>query len=121
MTEITEWATADLKTIQISLDLCPEPFVAVVRQFMPMDGDILQRKWTDGKTRKYKDVPPYAIQDMSQTASRLSRWVKDNVEPAIVQFTTDKEPLLKETYNAAKNFAANALVWQIPQMRLRIK
>ena len=110
MTEITEWATPDLKTIQISLDLCPEPFVVVVRQFVPMEGDILQRKWTDGKTRKFKDVPPYAIQNMEETALRLSRWIKDNLDAAIGHLLSEKEPILRETYSVAKTFAASALV-----------
>lgn len=110
MEEITEWATVELKTIQISLDLCPEPFVAVVRQFTPRDGDILQRKWTDGKTRKFKDVPPFAIENMTQTATRLSRWIKDNVENAIGHLLDETEPILKETYGLAKTFAASALV-----------
>jgi len=110
MTEITDWATSDLKTIQISLDLCPEPFVAVVRQFVPMEGDILQRKWTDGKTRKFKDVPPYAIQNMEETALRLSRWIKDNVDIAIHHVTGETEPLLKETYMVAKDFGTSTQV-----------
>jgi hypothetical protein len=110
MDEITEWATPELRTIQISLDLCSEPFVAIVRQFVPKEGDILQRKWTDGKTRKFKDVPPFAIENMTQTATRLTRWIKDNVEDAICHVIEDTGPFLKETYSQAKTFAASALV-----------
>jgi hypothetical protein len=117
MEEITEWAAVELKTVQISLDLCPEPFVAVVRQFTPKEGDILQRRWTDGKTRKFIDVPPFAIENMTQTAARLRRWIEGNVGNAIGNLIDETEsilketgPILKETYGAAKTFAASAQV-----------
>jgi hypothetical protein len=110
MTEITQWADTDLRRIKISQDLCPVPFEVTVRKFVPIKGDSLQRKWTDGKTRKSKDVPPYAIESMASTAIRLKKFVEENADSAISHLLADKDFLLKETYNMAKVFAKTAQV-----------
>lgn len=111
MTEITEWADIETKTIRISQGLCPAAFKVIVRKFVPLEGDSLQRKWTDGKTRKSKDVPPYAIEDMASTAIRLRNFIEENTDPAIEHLLSDKDLLLKETYAMAKQVAITSSVW----------
>jgi hypothetical protein len=110
MTEITKWADSDLKRIKVSQDLCSKAFEVVVRKFMPIKGDSLQRKWVDGKIRKSKDVPPYAIENMAKTAGLLRKFIEENTDSAIDHILSDKEPLLKETYAMAKRYGKTAQV-----------
>jgi hypothetical protein len=115
MIEITDWADSDLKKIKISQDLCPIAFEVVVRKFIPVKGDSLQRKWTDGKIRKAKDVPPYAIENMAKTAVRMKKFIEENTDSAIDYLLADKEPLLRETYAMAKRYVKTAPVCTLPE------
>ncbi|KAK3331053.1 hypothetical protein B0H66DRAFT_613055 [Apodospora peruviana] len=96
-----EWASKEIKTIDITLGICEEPVALKVCKFTPQDGKVLVRTWLEGSVDK--DMPPYALADMRSTAC----WFREYVTRNCLQPTTlglalqNSDPLIQETYKAA--------------------
>ena len=103
MIEINTWRSADVKVIYITQDvLGGSTFEIRCREFIPVEGDSLERIWKKrGITQKYPRAP-YAIANMKETGDAVARFVANNVSSSIehyISITTDK--LLQSTYSMA--------------------
>lgn len=110
MVDITDWASSVTKTIRSTHGLCPEPFEMTVQQFLPKEGDLLERRWVDGKVRKSFRVEPYAVVNMSKTAVALQKYIDANVKPCTEHFLKDRDDLVKDTYTMAFRHSSFATV-----------
>ncbi|KAF4978427.1 hypothetical protein FZEAL_5191 [Fusarium zealandicum] len=73
-------------TIRISQDLCDTPLVVRVVRFVPRDGDVTARYWTDylegQETFKKKELANYCLEDIVSTAEEVEQYTIDNAIPA---------------------------------------
>src|SRR4051812_1548534 len=69
---ITEWASTRIRTIRITQGMGGSSYELEVREFTPLQGDLMEKFWTTDGNRKVVKLPPYAIVDMEKAArSRL--------------------------------------------------
>lgn len=98
MIDVVDWESDEIKSIKVSHGLCQDPIKLEVRKFIPEDGDVLDRKWVDGQTRKTKRVEPYAIVSMSKAAQEVGRYIISNVHSCITTFLEGHDSLVRDTY-----------------------
>src|SRR5687768_4664569 len=63
---ISSYASAETKTIQISEGYTTKPVRLRVRRFVPQIGDKLHRTWVHDGHKKSVPIPPYAIIDLDE-------------------------------------------------------
>lgn len=81
-----------------------------VREFIPMERDLMGKFWTTDGVRKAVKMTPYAIIDLEKAAVARIRYVNDNVG-AYVDGTIDKEDvLMRNTVEEALRHAKEAQV-----------
>jgi hypothetical protein len=98
ITEITNWASSDIKTIYITQDVGDLSYPLCVRQFIPQDGDSLERRWkTRGMDRSYQ-CTSYAIKNMKEPSENLLVFIDDSIESFINHYIDKSDPLLYKTY-----------------------
>ncbi|KAG6122756.1 hypothetical protein E4U13_001292 [Claviceps humidiphila] len=61
---IQKWASTEIKVIHISTTYSKKTIELQVRQFVPLEGDKLERTWVHQGTKKSVTVPPYALMDL---------------------------------------------------------
>lgn len=99
--EIKEWQTSEVRTIELTQDIGNAVYKVNVRQFTPVEGDALERKWTTaGKARSYK-CSSWAIVNMKETGHQLMKYVEDQIRTSIEYFIGDSDELLRSTYDMA--------------------
>jgi hypothetical protein len=99
--EIQEWDSSEVKTIELTQDIGDTFYKVNVRQFTPVKGDSLERRWkTNGEPRSYK-CSPYAIVNMKETGQQLMKFVEDNIRTFIEYFIGESDELLRGTYDMA--------------------
>jgi hypothetical protein len=108
MVEIKEWATSEVKTVELTQDIGGTSYKVNVRQFTPIEGDSLERRWkTNGQLRSYK-CSPYAIVNMKETGQQLMEFVEDNIKTSIEYFIGESDELLRCTYDMAFEYSEKA-------------
>ena len=50
--DISDWASPEVRTIEVMSDVCSVPLELSVRKFVPIPQDRLKKSWMDGKTMK---------------------------------------------------------------------
>jgi hypothetical protein len=96
MVDITDWASSETKSVTICSYLPGFKFQTQVRKFVPREGDIMEKRWMDGKERKTYKVTPYALANMERSAKDFQKAVderayegyggifeRDNTDPLI--------------------------------------
>jgi hypothetical protein len=102
--DISNWANTEVRTISIKSDVCPDPFHVSVRRFVPIPQDSLYKGWMDGKTKKFKEVTPFAIVNMSAAAKDLAEHVNTYAFHCMDFFLKGRDTLLTETYAFARQY-----------------
>lgn len=103
MVEIETWASAEVKVITVTQDVFGgSTFDIRCREFIPVEGDSLERTWKkDGVTQYYRRAP-YAIANMKETARAITRFVATNIGSCIKHYINVKDDrLLQSTYAMA--------------------
>lgn len=98
LVDITVWASKEIRTIEVTQNFLHAPYKVDVREFVPIEGDMLEERWTDGAIIKTHAIPPYGVVDMEKTAEDLWHFVDENVANYFVNWVGDKDPLLWHTY-----------------------
>lgn len=100
MIEVNTWRSAEVKVITITQDvLGGSVFNLQCREFIPVEGDSLERIWKKRGITQYYPRAPYAIANMKETGDTLARFVANNVGSSIkhyINVTNDK--LIQSTY-----------------------
>jgi hypothetical protein len=106
--EIQDWATSEVKTVELTQDVGGTFYKVHVRQFTPVDGDSLERRWrTNGEQRSYQ-CSSYAIINMKETGQQLIQFIEDNIKTSIEHFIGESDELLRCTYDMALEHSEKA-------------
>lgn len=94
-----------MKTIQLTHGLGDVRYTLRLREFQPLEGDMLYEEWWNGHVLKKHPIPPFAIANMSEAASELNRYVENAIAPFIIGAVGHSDPLIWETYEMAVKHA----------------
>lgn len=110
MIDITTWASDVIKTIDVTQGVGNTFYTLQVREFRPVEGDSLSRKWQiDGVQYSY-ECTPYAVADMKQAGRTLAQFAQNTLKPAIKFWVDDQDQLLRRTYITAYSYSIRAEV-----------
>ncbi|GKU19846.1 unnamed protein product [Fusarium langsethiae] len=106
MRDIPERLSTTVITIQVSQDFCKKPIFMEVVQFIPIDGDVTARYWTEcrsGKmTLKKKELATYCLKNIYETAKDVRRYTVENALPAFLHsIQGESTPVVFRTYYVA--------------------
>jgi hypothetical protein len=110
VTDIKDWASSEIKTITITQGVAGNSYDIQVRQFVPQDGDALERRWkTDGVEQSFP-CAPYGIANMKETGKMLAGYADRTIKSSIEFYVSKQEPLLYRTYSMAYSHSQSAEV-----------
>lgn len=106
--EIENWASPDIKTIYVSEGYTANSVELRVREFVPQEGDRLQRSWVTetGETRCV-EIPPYALVDLDKARTAYSEYIKTGLVECCKKILGPREKLLWQTYGMALRLATD--------------
>jgi hypothetical protein len=110
MVNITEWASPEVKTVHLSQGFLDSTFELKVKQFIPVEGDLLERDWAVGSTRRACRTAPYAIANLSEAAHEILRFIDKNAISYIKDDLDPSDELIWSTYAMAYKYAKSAKV-----------
>jgi hypothetical protein len=101
MVDVGDWADPNpdsIRTIHIAQGLFHIPFMVRVRKFIPREGDVLYRRWSEtGK----QDLEPYCLADIHQTARRFSSYLATTAFEGLRDAAKKSCSLVSKTYDMA--------------------
>jgi hypothetical protein len=103
MMEIDTWQSAEVKVITVTQDVFGgSTFDIACREFIPAEGDSLERTWKKDGVTQYYPRAPYAIANMRETGDAIARFMASKTGPSIEHFINVKtDKLLQSTYAMA--------------------
>jgi hypothetical protein len=110
MENITSWASPHTKTIKVTQDYGQTAIEFEVREFVPMKGDMLHRKWADGRLFKSVPIPNYAIVDMAAALQAHREHIVSDGPQYFKSALEYKDRLLWDTYRMANKYSNTAAV-----------
>lgn len=102
--DISEWAEPEVRSISIKSDMCPVPLNLSVRKFVPTPQDSLHKGWMDGKVKKFKEVTPFAIVNMTAALKDMREHINTHVFECMAAFIDGRDILIQETYAFARKY-----------------
>ncbi|KAK3349052.1 hypothetical protein B0T25DRAFT_458000 [Lasiosphaeria hispida] len=97
----SDWASSEIRRIVVSPNHLDAPFEFSVREFIPVEGDMLEEQWMTATGKQRVAIPRYALADMNQTAKDMKHYVERNVWKFIGVTVGGLDQLLFETYTRA--------------------
>ncbi|SPQ27182.1 dc7b8959-bb24-4bdd-88c8-e08b8e00ba17 [Thermothielavioides terrestris] len=108
LVDIDTWASSEVRRIRLSQIYLDAPYEVEVREFVPVEGDMLEEKWTsNGVTRSHR-IPRYALADMEKSAAVLQAFIQDNIARYICGTVGQSDELIWQTYFFAFRHAQSA-------------
>ncbi|KAM7205453.1 hypothetical protein V8F20_003222 [Naviculisporaceae sp. PSN 640] len=108
------WASDQIRTIVVSPIQTFAPFQFRVREFIPVDGDLLEEQWMTASGPQKIQLPRYAVADMLEAARDLKTYIETNVWNYLNASVQQLDPLFWETYFMAFRHIGSA---QTPEER----
>ncbi|KKK23873.1 hypothetical protein AOCH_002910, partial [Aspergillus ochraceoroseus] len=105
---ITDWGSTETKTITLSQIYLDAPYTVSVRQFVPVEGDMLEFKWMSGSVVRHHRVPAYALADMEEAAKTLVDFTSYYIPHYILQTVGRLDLLIWGTYYFAFHYQKKA-------------
>lgn len=110
MIDIKDWRSSEIKIISITQDVGGMSYNLKTREFIPIEGDALERKWmTNGEQQSFK-CAPYAIENMKEAGRTLNRFVDGHIGSSICYYIDETDTLLRDTYSMAYRYSIYAEV-----------
>ena len=111
--DISVWASNRVRTIEVSPVFADAPFRLKVREFVPLEGDLIEEVWSDEKGMiRTHDIPPYAIANMEESARSFEEYVDRAISKYIIAAVGNLDSLLWSTYRMAFKHSTEAKVSQ---------
>ncbi|KAG6005254.1 hypothetical protein E4U21_000291 [Claviceps maximensis] len=95
---IQKWASTEVKFIRISTGYSKKCIELQVREFVPQEGDKLERTWVHQGTKKSVTVPPYALMDLEDGKTAYMKHISDAMGDTLQHIAERSSGLLKKTY-----------------------
>jgi hypothetical protein len=108
--EITEWTSSEIKTIRVTQGFGGAWYELEVREFKPVDGDVLDKVWNDKGVVKSHKIPPYGLANMKKAACTLRKFVDECIGAYIKGIIGHSDDLLWNTYLMAFKQSVEARV-----------
>ncbi len=100
--DISEWRSPTTKRILTSEGFSSTPVELEVREFVPQEGDVLERHWHGpGGTKQSVKVPCFAIADMNTAKQAYIDYINQAGPEFFKGWFQGKDELLNKTYSAA--------------------
>ncbi|RFN54766.1 hypothetical protein FIE12Z_940 [Fusarium flagelliforme] len=117
MRDIPERVAMPSITIEVSQDLCKKPIRLKVVQFIPQDGDVTARYWTEcfmgQATLKKKELATYCLESIFSAAGSVRKYTVENAIPAFVHMIQketksgcESDPIRRTYYTAVGRYMA---------------
>lgn len=97
----TDWASSEIRTVEVSPNHVFAPFKFRVREFIPVEGDLLEEQWTTPHGKQTIALPRYAVADMHEAANDMKEYIERNISNYIAVTVGHLDQLLWETYTHA--------------------
>jgi hypothetical protein len=98
---ITAWASSDTRTIQVTHDYSANILELEVREFVPIEKDMLCMQWEDRGIIKSVLLPMYAVADTFTATKIYKRYIGQESPQVFNSTVNENERLLRETYKIA--------------------
>jgi hypothetical protein len=98
---ITGWASMDTKIVRVTAGYTKHSVQLRVRQFIPQEGDKLERSWVVDGTTKSVRIPPYAIVDLESARKEYSKHIDESLFDCLSAILRDHDSLVMRTYQLA--------------------
>jgi hypothetical protein len=108
--DIQNWVSPEIKTIKLTQRFGNTSYELQVRQFVPEEGDSLERRWKSNGIQKSHFCAPYAIHKMEEAARTLKQFVDRNVIANVKHYINDNDGLLYPVYAMALKYSTQAEV-----------
>ena len=105
---IQKWASSDTKLIRIGDGYSSKPIEIRVRQFVPQDGDKLERTWDYNGVKKSVVIPPYALENWEDGKLAYSQHIRDSVSDIFKCVLGRRDGLLHKTYAQAVQLSGDS-------------
>jgi hypothetical protein len=107
---ITHWASPTIRKIKITQGMSNSFYELEVREFVPQDGDLMEKFWTVNGVKKGYSIPPYAIVNLEKAAKSQRQFLNDNIGAYIEGSINNLDKLIRVTYEQAMRYAVEASV-----------
>jgi hypothetical protein len=108
--DIENWASSEIRTVQITQDFSPRPMSIQVREFTPLESDLLDRSWAHGSVKKSVTLPPYAFANMRSALQAHLDYINQEGSEYFNSILDRNDKLLRETYSAAIKASNSTMV-----------
>lgn len=98
---IDTWASSETRIIHISEGFSAHVMEIEVRQFVPVEGDKLERTWSYHGQQKSVGIPPFALVDMEKARRSFARHVDANINETLRKVTHSSARIVQATYAQA--------------------
>ncbi|SPN96749.1 uncharacterized protein DNG_00269 [Cephalotrichum gorgonifer] len=98
---ISSWASDEVKVIHVSEGYTGRSVELRVRQFVPQDGDKLERSWVVNGVKKSVAIPPYAIVDLEAARKSYAEHIDRGIVECLTAVVKPNDDLLWKTYRVA--------------------
>jgi hypothetical protein len=107
LNDISTWSSREVKIIQVTEGYGSKPLTLQVREFVPLEGDMLRRNWDANGVKKSATLPPYAIVDLVAAEKACWEYLKQGPAEFFKSVLNRKDKLLRATYDMAIETANN--------------
>ncbi|KAI0394005.1 hypothetical protein F5Y17DRAFT_466511 [Xylariaceae sp. FL0594] len=99
--DISHWASTETRKVKVTEGYTEHPVELRVRQFVPQEGDSLERSWVYEGVRKRVSIPAYAIVNLEEAKAAYSNHISRSFPECCKSVLSGKDKLLLATYWAA--------------------
>jgi hypothetical protein len=97
--DISIWAHGKPKTIEVTEGLVSVPLPLQVAEFIPLDGDTLERSWVVSGVKKSVRLPPYAIFNLEAAKTSYLDYINSRGAEFVQAAIDMDDSLLWATYD----------------------
>ncbi|KAH8161944.1 hypothetical protein CIB48_g6303, partial [Xylaria polymorpha] len=108
--DILHWASTETRKVKVTEGYTEHAVELRVRQFVPQDGDSLERSWVYNGVRKWVTIPAYAIVNLDEAKSAYSSYISRSLPECCKRILLGKDKLLGATYVMALKVARDPMV-----------
>ncbi|XXG93968.1 hypothetical protein Hte_000218 [Hypoxylon texense] len=99
--DISQWASLETRIVKVTEGYTEQTVELRVRQFVPQDGDRLDRSWFHNGAQRRVRIPPYAIVNLEEAKRTYDNYIKQWLPECCKKVLAGKDRLLLVTYGAA--------------------
>ena len=108
LVDIPTWASSDKKTIQTTEGYGSRTVTLEVREFVPIEGDVLHRHWWAASVKKEVLMPPYALAHVDAATQAYKDYISQSSPDFFKEAARSKMDWhFRDTYNIAIETSVN--------------